>query len=520
MKSLLYLSMTKWKGTIRNQFRSISSGILTIFMVLLYGGLFVAVFLIPSDAMSEVMNMQFNTALLMGLWVLALLCVTVLMNKRKALVYDTDAFYLFAGPYTRKQINGFILVQTWFQSAIYGLICSYVTAMMSFGSGFTVSMMLFSFVIYWLIMAFFLTLTDYIYLWSLVKKKHEIWNYVVVLLVVFSAAAVFFLSVQRTGYDLKNGYMDFALSQEFYMVPFFGWGKWAINAFSQGNYVSMLLGILLLVGCNLVLGILFLHFQKDIVEQAVEDAQSVSDYMRKVRANKGNSIMDTKKVKGIKGEFPEGAKAIFYKNMLMMRKTGNFLRKQDIFVIVLYFVISYVCMPGHRFYMFCYMMMIWMFGLMNDAELLGDLKNYQIYLIPEKPLKKLFYAVIPAYLKIGIILGTAIIFSGVLNRMPVLDIVQYALMLLGYAMIFLAGTVLSVRLLKSRTNVMMENLLRMLIILVCAIPSSVLGVLCYFIFRDLNMIVMVTSIVTLVLNFGVSILIMVACQGMMNGKQM
>lgn len=520
MKSLFYLSMTKWKGTIRNQFRSISSGILTIFMVLLYGGLFVAVFLIPSDAMSEVMNMQFNTALLMGLGVLALLCVTVLMNKRKALVYDTDAFYLFAGPYTRKQINGFILVQTWFQSAIYGLICSYVTAMMSFGSGFTVSMMLFSFVIYWLIMAFFLTLTDYIYLWSLVKKKHEIWNYVVVLLVVFSAAAVFFLSVQRTGYDLKNGYMDFALSQEFYMVPFFGWGKWAINAFSQGNYVSMLWGILLLVGCNLVLGILFLHFQKDIVEQAVEDAQSVSDYMRKVRANKGNSIMDTKKVKGIKGEFPEGAKAIFYKNMLMMRKTGNFLRKQDIFVIVLYFVISYVCMPGHRFYMFCYMMMIWMFGLMNDAELLGDLKNYQIYLIPEKPLKKLFYAVIPAYLKIGIILGTAIIFSGVLNRMPVLDIVQYALMLLGYAMIFLAGTVLSVRLLKSRTNVMMENLLRMLIILVCAIPSSVLGVLCYFIFRDLNMIVMVTSIFTLVLNFGVSILIMVACQGMMNGKQM
>ena len=520
MKSLFYLSMTKWKGTIRNQFRSISSAILTIFMVLLYGGLFVAVFLIPSDAMSEVMNMQFNTALLMGLGVLALLCVTVLMNKRKALVYDTDAFYLFAGPYTRKQINGFILVQTWFQSAIYGLICSYVTAMMSFGNGFTVSMMLFSFVIYWLIMAFFLTLTDYIYLWSLVKKKHEIWNYVVVLLVVFSAAAVFFLSVQRTGYDLKNGYMDFALSREFYMVPFFGWGKWAINAFSQGNYVSMLWGIPLLVGCNLVLGILFLHFQKDIVEQAVEDAKSVSDYMRKVRANKGNSIMDTKKVKGIKGEFPEGAKAIFYKNMLMMRKTGNFLRKQDIFVIVLYFVISYVCMPGHRFYMFCYMMMIWMFGLMNDAELLGDLKNYQIYLIPEKPLKKLFYAVIPAYLKIGIILGTAIIFSGVLNRMPVLDIVQYALMLLGYAMIFLAGTVLSVRLLKSRTNVMMENLLRMLIILVCAIPSSVLGVLCYFIFRDLNMIVMVTSIFTLVLNFGVSILIMVACQGMMNGKQM
>ena len=520
MKSLFYLSITKWKGTIRNQFRSISSGILTIFMILLYGGLFLAVFLIPSDAVSEVMNMQFNTAVLMGLGVLALLCVTVLMNKRKALVYDTDAFYLFAGPYTRKQVNGFILVQTWFQSAIYGLICSYVTAMMSFGSGFTVSLLLFSFVVYWMIMAFFLTLMDYIYLWSLVKKKHEIWNYIVVLLVVFSAAAVFFLSVQRTGYDLKNGYLDFAMSKEFYMVPFFGWGKWVMNAFSQGDYLSMFLALVLLVGSNLILGILFLHFQKDIVEQAVEDAQSVSDYMRKVRANKGNSIMDTRKVKRIKGEFPEGAKTIFYKNMLMMRKTGNFLRKQDLFVIVLYFVISYICMPSNRFYMFCYMMMIWMFGLMNDAELLGDLKNYQIYLIPEKPLKKLVYAVIPAYLKIGIILGTAIIFAGVLNRMPALDIIQYTCMLLGYAMVFLAGTILSMRLLKSRTNALMENLLRMLIILVCVIPSGVLGVLCYFIFRDLNMIVMAVSIITLVLNFAVSILIIIACQGMMNGREM
>ena len=157
---------------------------------------------------------------------------------------------------------------------------------------------------------------------------------------------------------------------------------------------------------------------------------------------------------------------------------------------------------------------------MNDAELLGDLKNYQIYLIPEKPLKKLVYAVIPAYLKIGMILGTAIIFAGILNRMPALDIIQYTCMLLGYAMVFLAGTILSMRLLKSRTNAMMENLLRMLIILVCAIPSGVLGVLCYFIFRDLNMIVMAVSIITLVLNFAVSILIIVACQGMMNGREM
>ena len=73
--------------------------------------------------------------------------------------------------------------------------------------------------------------------------------------------------------------------------------------------------------------------------------------------------------------------------------------------------------------------------------------------------------------------------------------------------------------LKSRTNALMENLCGMLIILVCAIPSGVLGVLCYFIFRDLNMIVMAVSIITLVLNFAVSIFIIIACQGMMKSKR-
>ena len=95
--------------------------------------------------------------------------------------------------------------------------------------------------------------------------------------------------------------------------------------------------------------------------------------------------------------------------------------------------------------MFCYMMMLWLFNLINDADLMGDLRNYQIYLIPEHPLKKLVYAVVPAYIKIGMIVSTAILFAGIFMKMPALAIVRYILMMLGYAMIFLAGTVLSMR---------------------------------------------------------------------------
>ena len=68
-----------------------------------------------------------------------------------------------------------------------------------------------------------------------------------------------------------------------------------------------------------------------------------------------------------------------------MRKTGNFLRKQDVAVIVFYFVISLIVLPDNVFYMFCYMMIIWLFTLIQDSDLLRDLNNYQIYLIPDSP---------------------------------------------------------------------------------------------------------------------------------------
>lgn len=87
-------------------------------------------------------------------------------------------------------------------------------------------------------------------------------------------------------------------------------------------------------------------------------------------------------------------------------------------------------------------------------------------------------------------------------------------------MIFIAGTVLSVRILKTRSNVMLESLLRMLIILACAVPATIIGFLCYLFFQDLHVTMLVISAGTLVLNFLVSALVIVACQGMMNGREL
>lgn len=520
MSSLFYLTFSKLKGTVRNQFRSITSGLVTIFMVLLYGAMVVMVFVSSSTYKPESMGMNANLALMSGIGMAALFMLTVMLNSRKALVYDTDAHYLFAGPYTRAQINFYIMGQSMLQGLLYGLLGCFVMAMFSIDGYFSVPYFLITLLVLWLVLFFFLLLADYIYMWSLVDRKHRKWNYIVAAVFCVLTAAVFLVSAHRTGYDMKAGLLDFILSREFCYVPFFGWAKWALNAFLEREYLPVLLGTGLLLAADVLMVVFFLRFQKDIAEQAVADAEAVSEYVRRVKANGGMAQSSDRKIKRVKGDFPEGARAVFFKNLLIMRKTGNFLRKQDMLILVIYFAISYVVMPQGRFYMFCYMMLLWLFNLLNDAELLGDLKNYQIYLIPEKPLSKLVYAILPAYIKVAVIISVSVIFAGIFNRMDFLSILQYLIMLLGYGMIFIAGNVLSVRMLKARSNVMLENLLRMLLIVACAVPATVIGVLCYFFFQDLQTAMIVVSVITLAMNFVISALVIVACQGMMNGREL
>ena len=463
MKSLLYLSLLKVKGTVRNQFRTPASALITIFLIFLYGGLVIMAFAASSDNPAAGGTVDTNTAILIGIGMTAIFAFTVMLNKRKALVYDTDAYYLFAGPYTRKQINGYILFQSLRQGVLYGLLGCYMIAMFSMTGYFTIPYFLVCFADLTLMLVFFLLLTDYIYMWGLVNEKYKKWNYLPVAVVVICTALV----------------------------------------------------------C-LVIVVFFLRFDKDITEQAVADAEEASAFLRRAKANGGRARVEDGKVKRVKGEFAPGAKAVLSKNMLIMRKTGNFLRKQDVAIIVFYFVISLIVLPDNVFYMFCYMMIIWLFTLIQDSDLLRDLNNYQIYLIPDSPLKKLVYAMIPAYLKIGIIMSVSVIFAGVFTRMAPLDILQYLVMLLGYSLIFVAGTVLSVRILRSRANVMLESFLRMLIILVAAVPSLAIGLIIVLfagMYRTPALMMGVFTVVSLVMNILVSLVIIIACQGMMNGRE-
>ncbi|MEF2735506.1 MAG: putative ABC exporter domain-containing protein, partial [Blautia sp.] len=164
MNSLMYLTFTKIKGMIRNQFRSITSGLITIFTVLLYGGLVIMVFAGSKSYDPELMGLDANLALMAGIGMTALIMLTVLLNSRKALVYDTDAYYLFAGPYNRKQVNFYIMGQSIVHALLYALLGCFMMAMFSMGNFFSVPYFLLALTALWLVLFFFFLLTDYIYM--------------------------------------------------------------------------------------------------------------------------------------------------------------------------------------------------------------------------------------------------------------------------------------------------------------------------------------------------------------------
>ena len=103
MKTLFYLWYLKTKGTIRNLMKKPSSAIFTVFVVLLYGFIFVSLFMFK-DKNPMIITTGLHTSILILIAFLALMLFSTLMSSKKALFYGEDAYFLFSGPFTRKQI--------------------------------------------------------------------------------------------------------------------------------------------------------------------------------------------------------------------------------------------------------------------------------------------------------------------------------------------------------------------------------------------------------------------------------
>lgn len=517
MSPLVKLWLMKQKATVRNLFRKPSSAIFTILLVIIYGGLFSVMLFSNSFASASIRDL--HSAIMLSLGFAAMMALSLLWQKRKALFYEADSFYLFSGPYTRAQIMRYLMAQTFVQSLMFSFICMFMLVCFGAGINYTPFFLISCMVGYLLLFTFFLIFTDYLYILSITNEKYKKASRITIVVFVAIVLIIFLITLAQNHFVIRSGLMSFVESNLFYLVPIFGWVKLLLISSINGEILYSAVSLALLVISNVILYVFFISFQGDFYEQAMMDSIELSDYVKQVRAGKQNAMKLNAKVHNSTVRFKSGAGAIFSKNFLIMKKTRDFLRLQEVAILIFYFIVS--LFTGLGFGMFCYMLIIWIFQTLQTCDLMQELKNYQIYLIPAKPFSKLWNAMLPTMMKLTIMILVAVIGSGIFFQMPIAEIFQYCIMLLGYTMVFLSATVLSIRILKSRSNAFVENLLRMLIILCCSLPSVILIFVIVLKQGNYDLQVMhLISYVSLIMNFIVSFIILFFCKGMMNGREL
>lgn len=270
-------------------------------------------------------------------------------------------------------------------------------------------------------------------------------------------------------------------------------------------------------GAVILVYVLFIGYRGNFYEQALQDSLDLSKRMKAAKAGDQEALRNKKVKLGIKGEFRQGAYAVMSKNILLMRKTNSFISVSDLISIGIYIAVTMAVDVG--FGMFIYMMVIWIFSSLQNSDLSKELKNYQIYLIPDKPFSKLIAVIIPTFIKIFVVAAVSFIAMGLYYHQSLMMIIVYLLNVIGYTSIFISGSVLSVRLLKSRTSPMMENFMRMIVMLIGAIPSAVITT-AILLNSGTTVAMMAASYVALFVNFAISFLILYGCRNMMNGREL
>lgn len=516
MKALIFLYLLRIKGNIRNVFSKPSSAIFASFMILVYGGMFIGVVMNPGAALSMMNITAINSAIFVGLAFTAFMVMMMLMQSRKSLFMENDAFYLFSGPFKRSHAMQFIMSQSIVGAIFCGLTSLFLMVIFGAELEYSAIFLFLTFLSHTLVYFFFTILYYYVYLLSIKDRKYRHVSLYTMLFFMVAVAIIFVFVLAQNDFEIKNSAMNFLDSELFHYVPLFGWVKLMLTSFIIGEWLMVFLGFALLLASCVIIYLLMCNYKGEFVEKAMQDAIEFTKRYKEAKAGTRTSFKD-KKIRNVSSDFKEGAAAIFSKTILQMKKTNTYISFQDIIFIGMYLVIAMIGDLGFEF--FTYMMVFWLFITIQNSEFMREMNNYQIYLIPEKPLAKLLYLVAPYIMKYMILTLVPIFIGYIIMQPPLIRAVQNLIMLAGYACLFVSASVLATRVLKSRNNAMMENMLRMLIIIFASLPSLIL-ILIIFNLNIVNMTLLtLLTFLPFVMNFVLSALILYGCRNMMNGRE-
>ena len=513
MKALSYLLIIKLKGTIRNIFSKKSSAIITVIALLSFGGL-LYLMLNNRESMQILMPIESIQGYLTMYCGYAMFFLSVLVfQKRTAMVTTNDANYIFAGPFDRKQILGYLLVDTVKGTFVYAFGLATYSLIMMASIPIRIEFILLLYLGSFLMFYFTFALITFFYFWEMENKNaRKIKLGVTSVLLVF-LIVLFGLGLIQSNYDFKMAIGNFAASPLFNFVPIFGWIKYGLISGAQFDLGGILVGFGATFFASVILTVLILNIRSDFYEQAIQDAEWVTELRRQIKSNKNNGNFNNTKIKEIKNvSFLHGAGALFSKNVLIMKKTGNWLEKKDIILVLLYLGISYFIGNGFDFYKF-FILVVVMAGITADT-FMSEMKIPYIYLIPDSPLRKLLSLVLPIIFKMTLLLIVALLPCLVVFQASLIQVLLAFIQNMSYVLIFVASGIWSIRLLKSGTSMITETYIKMLIMFICMLPSIVVILILELAFHQGFV---WAAWISMIINLLIGGLLIYACRSMLNG---
>lgn len=515
MKALYYLVARKLIGVIRGWFKKPVSAILTVAALGFFAFMIGSLILNPT----EVGKTSFVVVGGIVAGFFTFIFGISLLSKKKALVFQNDASFVLAGPFTRKQVLGYILLNDisqniWISLGFVGYILVFFRS--SIGG---ISQLLWILIVAFSVGLLMMVVSSLDY----VLEKGYPYYYKIKLGVLIILGLALIGLVYTQVYDQALSFSlisDLATNSSLFAFPFIGWILGAFYYANVGSWAMAWLFILIINSVTSIIGLLFFNNKVDFYEDAIFDAERTQLLMSKAKEGTTEDVLlFNKKIKHKKGKFTPGALALWSSYVLQQKKTGQFLKSSEIIFFVLYTAIAYF---SNEVLTYRILLGMTVFFNVNSETLRYELKRPFAYLIPETSFKKMLVLMIPMLYRVVLITSLGGIATVVLFGLSIGEALLFVFSLVGISLALISGTALTLRVLRGQKNPLVEQLVRILVIIVTLIPSviAVLVVSFTVVPFDSPSWMGIVSMIVFVMNVFVSLFIVKLSSTLLTGNDM
>lgn len=472
MKALNKLSLFTIKGIFRDLIKNPGKLILTIFITII----FIASFVISRtsqefDSNQAIMVSNLGNAYNLSLLTIALMFVSTTNSKGRSLLFPTDAHYLLTGPFTRSQVIRYSLRTSLLSIIIYTLFSLYFFLTMSTAFYKTVSITLIAILGSLLLSTFTVLLSDYVFLLESGENKKKKIAKIIMAILILAISTVIALALFKNNFDFKASITDLGNSNLIFFIPIFGQSKLIFSSFISQDYLLTFSAIIFLIAINSIIYLLIINYRGNINEDLYEASLRYKELLKRNKKGQQNKQIKTYNTK-IKTKFSKASKSIFDKNYLIARREKSLFEMRFVFILVIYLVLAKFTFDNN-FSLYIIYDIIFLLVVGQNNTLLNDLKNYQIYLIPQSAFKKLFYVVLFPLIQLQILnLISMIAASFLLNASP-LTSVSYIIYTASISLLIIGVNTIVTRITKSKTSQLIRMTAQMFLTIIFIAPSAI-----------------------------------------------